>query len=198
MNLFNYELIPSLRSEHLFLREMRVGDYKDMYEYSKDPEVTRYLLWSEHPNEEYTKKYLRAVSRRYKRDEYYDWAVVYHGSDDDIADYSGRMVGTCGFASLDLDGGCGEIGYVLNPAVRGHGIIPEAAKEVIRFGFEELSLYRIEARYMIGNDASRRVMEKLGMQFEGVHRSSMLVKGLRRDIGVCSILRDEFYGKRRH
>lgn len=198
MQLFYNESIPSLRSERLLLREMRVCDSHDMYEYSKDPDVTRYLLWSEHPSEDYTRKYLRAVAKRYKKDEYYDWSVVYLGSDADIADYNGRMVGTCGFASLDLESRCGEIGYVLNPAVRGHEIIPEAAREVIRFGFEKLSLYRIEARYMIGNDASRRVMEKLGMQFEGVRRSSMLVKGIRRDIGICSILRDEFYQKYRY
>ncbi|MBR3862967.1 MAG: GNAT family N-acetyltransferase, partial [Clostridia bacterium] len=54
-----------------------------------------------------------------------------------------------------------------------------------------LGLHRIEARYMIGNDASRRVMDKVGMQFEGVQREAMLVKGAYRDIGVCAILSNE-------
>jgi ribosomal-protein-alanine N-acetyltransferase len=62
----------------------------------------------------------------------------------------------------------------------------------MRFGFEELGLNRIEARYMVGNDASRRVMEKLGMAFEGISRSEILVDGTYRDVGRCAILREEF------
>ena len=45
---------------------------------------------------------------------------------------------------------------------------------------------------MIENGASRRVMEKNSMTFEGVHRQGMLIKGVYRDIGVCSILRSEY------
>ena len=62
----------------------------------------------------------------------------------------------------------------------------------MRFGFSVLGLHRIEARYMVGNDASCRVMEKLGMHFEGVHREAMLVKGIYRDIGTYAILASEF------
>ena len=68
----------------------------------------------------------------------------------------------------------------------------EAAKRVLQFGFSVLGLHRIEARYMVENTPSRQVMKKLGMTFEGVKRSSMLVKGLYRDIGTCAILANEF------
>ena len=56
----------------------------------------------------------------------------------------------------------------------------------------EAELHRIEARYMVENTASRRLMERVGMHFEGVHRQLMLVKGQYRDIGTCAILTDEF------
>jgi ribosomal-protein-alanine N-acetyltransferase len=68
----------------------------------------------------------------------------------------------------------------------------EAARRILQFGFQVLGLHRIESRFMIENDPSRRVMERLGMTFEGVRRSAMLVKGLYRDIGICSILANEF------
>ena len=55
-----------------------------------------------------------------------------------------------------------------------------------------MRLHRIEARYMIGNDRSRRVMDKIGMQFEGVSRDSMHVKGKYVSIGTCAILCGEF------
>ena len=81
---------------------------------------------------------------------------------------------------------------MLNPRYRGQGLAPEALQRVLQFGFQVLNLHRIEARYMIGNDASRRVMEKVGMKFEGVAREAMLVKGAYRDIATCAILAPEF------
>jgi ribosomal-protein-alanine N-acetyltransferase len=76
------------------------------------------------------------------------------------------------------------------------GIAPEAVEAVLAYGFDRLLLHRIEARFMEGNDASLRVMEKVGMRFEGFRRESMLVKGSYRTIGTCSILFDE-YAKRK-
>jgi len=84
------------------------------------------------------------------------------------------------------------VGYVLNPAYWGMGIAPEAVRRVIDFGFRELNVHRIEAKYMVENARSRRVMEKVGMTFEGVKRASMYIKGEYRDIGYCAILADEF------
>ena len=101
------------------------------------------------------------------------------------------MIGTCGFAGVDCPNNRAEIGYVLNPRYRGQGLMPEAVRRVLRFGFDMMGLHRIEARYMIGNDASRRVMDKVGMHFEGIQREAMLVKGVYRDIGICAILAQE-------
>lgn len=194
MSFFDFEKIPALVSDRLTLREMRVSDSLDMYEYSKEKKVTEFLLWKEHTGLEYTKRHLKYISKMYNKGMYYDWAIILNTSNGDaeLDKYRGRMIGTCGFAALDLQNGGGELGYVLNPAVWGHGIAVEASKEVIRFGFEQLGLKRIEARYMVGNDSSRRVMEKLGMSYEGTYRSKLFVKGEFKDIVIYSILRDEY------
>ena len=102
------------------------------------------------------------------------------------------MIGTCGFTALDFNHNVAEVGYVINPKYHNRGIATEALRRVMDFGFMELNAHRIEAKYMIGNDASRRVMEKCGMTFEGVRRSSMFVKGKYRDIGICSLISDEY------
>ena len=68
----------------------------------------------------------------------------------------------------------------------------EAARAVIKFGFETLGLHRMEASFMKGNEASLRVMEKLGMTFEGYLRDCMFVKGEYKTIGKCSVLREEY------
>ncbi len=176
--------IPELETNRLTLRAMHVKDAADMYDYAKDPEVTKYLLWRPHPNVDYTKKYLEYLAGRYRIGAHYEWAMI------DKA--TGHMIGTCGFASIDCHNNRAELGYVLHPDHRGKGLVTEAARRVLRFGFSVLNLNRIEARYMIENTASRRVMEKLGMRFEGVTRDAMLVKGLYRDIGTYAILAKEF------
>ena len=179
--------IPTIESERLILRKMKPSDSRDMYEYSRLPEVTRYLLWEPHTNPSQTLDYLEYLQTRYRVGDFYDWAVVEKSR--------GKMIGTCGFTSLDFSNNAAEVGYVLNPAFWGKGLAPEALMRVMRFGFMELNVHRIEAKYMVENARSRRVMEKCGMTFEGVRRSSMYVKGSYRDIGICSILSDEYIRK---
>lgn len=112
-----------------------------------------------HPDRRFTYNYLSYINSRYKSGEFYDWAIV--------AKHSGKMIGTCGFTRFNFQAYSAEIGYVLNPAYWGKGVAAEAARRVIRFGFDTLELHRIEARYMENNTQSRRVMEKLGMTYDG-------------------------------
>ena len=183
-----FSAMPTLKTERLILRPMRVSDAADMYDYAKGSEVTTYLLWSPHPSQSYTKDYLKYIEKRYRLGEFYDWAVV------DLE--SARMIGTCGFTRFDFPHDIGEIGYVLSPAFHGRGFGTEAAARVLRFGFEELGLHRIEVKFMQGNAASLHVAEKLGMSFEGYRRDSMLVKGKYRTIGMSAILAEEFFAKK--
>jgi ribosomal-protein-alanine N-acetyltransferase len=176
--------IPTLETERLILRKMKISDADDMFDYAKRQDVTTYLLWSPHGNREYTRDYLRYLQNRYALGEFYDWAVVDRES--------GRMIGTCGFTRIDTEHRCGEIGYVLNPDFHGRGFGTEAAERVVRFGFEVLELHRIEAKFMQGNHSSLHVMEKLGMTFEGYRRDAMWVKHAYRTIGVSAILAEEF------
>ncbi len=176
--------IPVLETEHLILRRMQKSDADDMYDYAKRSDTTKYLLWNPHPDRKFTYQYLVYLNHQYKVGEFHDWAVV--------EKESGRMIGTCGFTRFDYGNDGAEIGYVLNPDFWGKGFATEAVRRVIRFGFDYLGLHRLEAKYMEGNVASRRVMEKCGMTFEGVRRDSIFVKGGFVSVGVCSILREEY------
>lgn len=180
--------IPVLETENLILRKIDLDDVTDFYEYAKEPSVTKYLTWSPHPDKAYTYDYIYYLRDRYKSGDFYDWAIVKKDS--------GKMIGTCGFTRFDYPNNSAEVGYVLNPDYHGFGIATEAAARVIRFGFEILGLNRIECKYIIGNNASRRVMEKNGMTYEGIRREGMLIKGMYRDIGICSILRSEYVCKK--
>ena len=176
--------LPELLTDRLTLRKMMVIDAQDMYEYACRSDVTKYLTWNPHPDRAYTKEYLQYLGNRYAAGMFYDWAIVYEPDC--------KMVGSCGFTAFNCPSDSAEVGYVLNPDYWGKGIASEALGRVLRFGFEDLHLHRIEAKFMMGNDASRHVMERCGMTFEGYLREAMLVNGSYVTVGVCSILADEW------
>ena len=175
---------PELYTKRLLLRKMQKTDSADMHEYASREEVSRYLLWNPHESLGYTYRYLTYLQSRYRAGEFYDWAVVLKEQQ--------KMIGTAGFTKFYYDDNAAEIGYVLNDRYWGNGFAVEAAAEVIKFGFEVLKLNRIEARYIVGNDQSLRVMQKLRMKHEGIMRESLLNKGRYVSVGVCSILKSEY------
>ena len=176
--------LPELKTSRLTLRKMLVADTADMYDYACRQDVTKYLTWNPHPDRAYTKEYLQYLGSRYAVGMFYDWAVIYEPDH--------KMVGTCGFTSFNCSSDSAEVGYVINPDYWGKGIASEALLRVLQFGFEELKLHRIEAKFIEENSRSRRVMEKVGMTFEGVCREGMLIKGKYVNVGICSILRSEW------
>ena len=179
--------IPTLTTDRFILRKLTVDDSDDMYEYAKDQDVTTFLTWSPHRDKGFTFEYLTYLETRYKAGEFFDWAIKCKDS--------GKMIGNCGFTRFDYKNDCAEIGYVINPEYKGKGIATEVVAKVIEFGFSNLLLNRIECRFIEGNSASLRVMEKNGMTFEGIMRDGMLIKGEYRNIGICSILRKDFSEK---
>lgn len=182
-----FSKIPTIHTKRLTLKKITESDAEDVFEYSSDPEVSKYLLWYPHKNIEYTKEYLYRLKNDYRIGRYYDWGVYIRGGEND-----GKMIGTCGFTSFDLYNNSAEVGYVLNRNFWGQELSSEALKAVIEFGFEKLLLHRIEAKFILDNVNSKKVMEKCQMTYEGVLRSSMMVKGDYKDIGVCSILSEEY------
>ena len=183
-----FSRIPTLQTERIVLRKLSMDDTDDMYEYACRSDVTEFLTWSPHPDKAHTFDYLSYLQKRYKTGDFFDWAIVCRDTE--------KMIGTCGFTRFDFANNSAEIGYVINPEFKGNGIATEVVGRVIRFGFENLDLNRIECRFITENNASRRVMEKNRMTFEGVRREGMLIKGTYRDIGVCSILRSDFFEKK--
>jgi len=181
-DLLIFKNIPTLKSQRLVLRKITQKDVFDVFEYASDPLVTKYLLWREHSEIDYTREYLNNLKRKYKRAEFYDWGI----------EYKGKMIGTVGFTSLDVMNNVGEIGFVLSSKYWGQGIAPEAAREVLKFGFEVLRLNRIEAKRINENLSSKRVLEKLSMKEEGVLSEWIYSKGEYKDVAIHRILKSEY------
>ncbi|MEO8227247.1 MAG: GNAT family protein, partial [Gemmatimonadota bacterium] len=86
----------------------------------------------------------------------------------------------------------GELGYWIGRPHWGNGYVTEAAAAVIRHGFMTLDLNRIEAHHLSGNDASGRVLLKVGMTHEGSMREHVRKWGKFQDVEGYSILRREY------
>jgi ribosomal-protein-alanine N-acetyltransferase len=125
--------------------------------------------------------------KKYERICLCDWGVVYKRDN--------KFIGTCGYGWWSPAHARAEIGYALSRKFWNRGLMTEALREVIKFGFEIMRLNRIEARCFLTNHASEKVMQKVGMKFEGIQREGLFAKGEYQDLKVYSLLRKEFYGK---
>jgi RimJ/RimL family protein N-acetyltransferase len=105
-----------------------------------------------------------------------------------VRDAAGDAVGFAAFVKLDLDAAEGELGYVVAPAARGHGVASRAVGLLTDWGLGELRLQRVELRIDPANAASSRVAERNGYRHEGVLRSVAFKEGRRSDVAVWSRL----------
>ncbi|MNW66023.1 putative ribosomal N-acetyltransferase YdaF [compost metagenome] len=85
------------------------------------------------------------------------------------------------------------MGYVLSDQYWNQGYMTEVVKRIIQFGFDEVGLERIQAQCLVKNTGSAKVMEKAGMQFEGVLRKYMKVKNELQDLKMYAIVKEDFY-----
>ena len=166
------------------LRRMRADDAADVFAYASDPQVARLVTWEAHASIEDSRRFLDALLQQYAAGAVAPWGVLQRGE--------GKIIGTCGFMWWRPRHARAEIAYAMGRRHWNRGVMTEAVRAVIRFGFERMGLNRIEARCLPENVGSERVMQKAGMAFEGILREHMFVKGRFDDLKLYSILRREY------
>ncbi|MCV2504066.1 MAG: GNAT family N-acetyltransferase, partial [Neisseriaceae bacterium] len=106
-----------------------------------------------------------------------------------------QVIGTCGYHNFQEEHSRAEIGYDLNPDYWQKGYMTEAITAIQKYGFKKLKLHRIEAFIFPDNLASRKLLEKVGLQSEGVLRDYFFEKGRFVDGEIFSILIREWKKK---
>lgn len=180
--------LPTLDTDRLVLRKVRMDDAKDMFQYGSHPDVSKFTTWNQHESLADTREFIKFVLNRYDNKQTAPWGIE-HKED-------GKFIGTIDFGLWQPQHKSAELGYVISHDYWGNGLATEAALKIIAFGFQKMDLVRIQARCFTANAASSRVMEKVGMTFEGVLRKSWYLKGKHQDLKMYSILRDEFFDGR--
>jgi ribosomal-protein-alanine N-acetyltransferase len=179
--------LPTLETERLILRKMVLNDAEAVFAYASNSEVSRYTLWETHRSIEDSRAFLEFATQKYENGGEPDWGIVYRGN--------GCLVGACGLVNWEAEHARAEVGFVLSREYWGRGLMSEAVRAILRFGFERMNLNRIEARCIAENAASARVMEKAGMFYEGTLRQREYIKEAYRDIKLYAILKKGFPGR---
>ncbi len=147
--------MAELETKRLVLRPFLDTDAEDVYAYAQDPRVGPAAGWPPHTSLENSLEIVRTV---------FAAPNVFAVVDKE----SGKVIGSAGFVGrhrTELPGPDEELGYALSPAFWGRGLMTEAARELLRFGFKDLNLSTVWCNHYDGNARSKRVIEKCGFQY---------------------------------
>ncbi|GAA3814310.1 GNAT family N-acetyltransferase [Streptomyces chiangmaiensis] len=168
----------TLTTERLLLRTVGAQDADAVYAAAQDPDIQR---WTTIPSP-YLREHAEGFVGQMAPDGWADGSMFTFG----VFLPSGTLVGMLGLTMRSP--GVAEVGFWTAEEHRGNGYITEATLGASRWAFIHLSVDRMEWRAEVGNAGSRAVAERAGFTIEGVLRSAINNKGVRRDCWVGSLL----------
>ena len=147
-----------IETERLILRTPSPDDAIAIFEgWAQDPDVTRYLTWRPHQRIQQTREFVQGCLEAWEHGTRFPYMVT--------RKQTGEVIG---MIDPRIEGPRMGIGYAAARAHWGKGYVPEATRALIDWAFQQPSLYRVYATTDVENVASRRVLEKVGMQCEGI------------------------------
>ena len=147
-----------LKTERLILRRFEESDAENVFEYAKDPAVGPIAGWPPHKS---VGESLDVIRNVFSAAECY--AVCLKEDGKAIGAIELKLNGHTDMT--DRDDEC-ELGYWLGRPFWGQGIMPEAAREMLRHAFEDLGMQNVWCGYYDGNTKSKRVQEKCGFRYQ--------------------------------
>jgi RimJ/RimL family protein N-acetyltransferase len=147
-----------IETERLVLRQPRLEDAQIIFQsWAQDKEVTRYLSWRPHQRIEQTQRFIQGCLSAWEYETRFPYVITLKGT--------GEVIG---MIDLHMEGARVSLGYVTAHDHWGKRYIPEATQALIRWALGQPSIYRVYATTDVENRASQRVLEKVGMQCEGI------------------------------
>jgi ribosomal-protein-alanine N-acetyltransferase len=175
-----------LRTQRLLLRQVTELDGPALFEIFGDEQVTAHYAWDTFTSIEQGHALAEQTARAFRQREALRWGLIPPGSD--------RIVGTCGYTRWNAESRFAILGYDLARSCWHRGLMTEAVTAVLRFGFEQMELNRVEALVMAGNAASISVLSRVGFTHEGEMRRRVLHRGEFRDVWMFGLLHSEWPG----
>jgi RimJ/RimL family protein N-acetyltransferase len=147
-----------ITTERLILRKIRLEDAPILFAaYTQDDEVTRYTTWRPHQKLEQTEEFVRSCLSAWERKTRFPFVIMLREGNEII-----------GMIDPHVEGSIVGLGYVIAHDHQGKGYATEAARAMIDWALQQPEINRVYATTDVENAASARVMEKAGMQREGL------------------------------
>ncbi|MFB2598935.1 GNAT family N-acetyltransferase [Herbiconiux sp. P17] len=173
-------------TERLDLRPHRMADLDDLQRYHSDPEVVRYIPWPVRTLDE-TRAALESRTHQGVVFEPGQWLVLAMQVRE-----TGRVIGEVLLKYDSETDARGELGYAMATDVAGQGYATEAARAVLGLAFDDFGLHRVIARLDARNEASARLLRRLGMRQEALFLKDEWFKEEWTDTLVFAMLDDEW------
>ena len=176
----NFHPFHNLETERLILRRVDNNDYKEVLSLRSNPETMKYIPRPILKNDEEALAHILMIETKIQNNEGINWAITIKGDP--------KLIGVIGHYRIQLENYRAEIGYMILPEFNGQGIVTEAVKEVVKYGFEIMKLHSIEAVIDPDNVASANVLEKNGFVKEAHLKENEFHEGRFYDSVIYSIL----------
>jgi ribosomal-protein-alanine N-acetyltransferase len=179
------KVFPWFETARLVLREMTIADLDFYFHHFNDEKIVEGCAFPGPENVEGARKELELYcTGLFKEDKGARWGIVTKAQ--------GILVGTCGLYNWKKTSRSAEIGYDLEPAYWGRGIMTEALRTIVKYGFQEMNLNRVQGLVDAENQRSLNLLERLGFKREGVFRQRTYFKGRFHDDVCLSLLHEEW------
>ena len=153
----------NLLTDRLRLRKPVLEDAEFVFTYGQDEEVARYMLWKKHECIDDSRQFLERCIRVWEENTAFPWLIE-----------KKEQGSPLGMIEISIKAHMVNVGYVLSRPYWGRGYMTEAVSTVRDWAMAQPQIFRFWAYGDVDNHGSRRVMEKAGMQFEGVLRRWMI------------------------
>lgn len=184
--LFDFSVFPILTTERLILREITGADAAAIMTIRGDYEVTKYNSGIAYTQIDQARRLIDRMTEGYQQQAEIRWGITLKTNPE--------VIGMCGYNYWSIVDHRGSIGFDLARSAWGQGIMPEALHAVLRFGFEQMQLNRIEADCSLANNNSQRVLQKLGFYQEGHQHEQYFENGAYHDLLLFALLKHDYNG----
>lgn len=178
----NFNPFPEILTERIKLRKINTEDAAALYRLRTDPVVMKYLDRPIMESIQEAEHMIQMILNGMEENKSINWCICTPSNE--------QLLGNITFWKIDETNHRAEIGYTLNPESQGKGLMTEAMREVLQYGFEVMNLHGIDANVNPANQKSINLLTRFGFQKEAHFRENYYFDGKYLDSAIYCLLQD--------
>ncbi|MCU7551859.1 GNAT family N-acetyltransferase [Chitinophagaceae bacterium LB-8] len=177
----NFTPFPEIKTDRLLLRQLTLDDAPGVLQLRSNEEVMKYINRPLAHSLEDAENWINVIIDALGKNDGITWCIC-------LKEVPAVHVGSIGLWRIDKENHRAEIGYMLEPSLQGKGLMYEALKKVLEYGFSEIKLHSIEAHVDPRNASSSGLLKKADFVLEAYFKENYYLHGRFVDTAVYSLL----------